>query len=225
MNKKTKSKIFIVIIIGILSALLIISIRYIGIDNNKIYLKTETNELIEQNHEEKLKDKYTITHNDDTGNDTYSTTIINEINNGNDFIYSSDYNVALPVYKNIEPEDTSKQNKLLNTGAISYSLYGEAGKGNYDIFAHHGFNDGSYFTSFINNLKKGDEVYVLTKEKDQIKKYTYIIDYSFEVDKDDTDTVYYESNEPIITIGTCKLPYKTEYRIIWQGHLKVDDNK
>ncbi len=218
--QKSKTKVIsITILIFLMGILSLLTYKYIGFDNNDIYLKTNDNQLTQKKHETNIKDKYKITINED-GNDTYSKNIIEELDKGNDFIYSKDYNVALPIYKNIDPNNTNKQNKLLDTGAISYNIYGSAGKGNYDVFAHHGFSEGTYFTSFINNLKKDNEVYILTKENNKIKKYTYIIDYSFEVDKDDSDTVYYESKTPIITIGTCKLPYKTEYRIIWQGHLK-----
>ncbi len=212
MQKKIKSKklllmILIVIITGIIMGL---RTNMVAIDENQLYVKTKENQITNEEAEKNMIKEVS----------RESSYIKSELDKGKDFIYSNDYDVAIPIYQNVSSNNEAEQKDLLDTGAISYNLFGKAGEGNYDIFAHHGFNEKSYFTDFVNNLKKGDEVYVLSKIKDKYVKYTYEIDYDFIVDKEDVDTVYYKSEEPIITIGTCKVPYKTDYRIIWQGHLK-----
>lgn len=134
-------------------------------------------------------------------------------------IFSKDYNVMMPIINNVDTNDTKKQLDLLETSAISYSLYGKPGLGNYDVFGHHSLYEGQYFTSFVDKLAKGDIVKIIEKKDDKYVVYSYEISYNFTVESKDTSSVYYESEKPILTIGTCAEPYKTDKRIIWQGDL------
>lgn len=134
-------------------------------------------------------------------------------------IYSKEYGVMMPITNNVNPDNPDEQLNLLESDAISYSLYGKPGKGNYDVFAHHSLYEGQYFTSFVDKLSKGDIVKVIEKENNIYKVYSYEISYSFTVESKDTGSVYYESKKPILTIGTCVKPYKTDKRLIWQGDL------
>ncbi len=134
-------------------------------------------------------------------------------------IYSNDYDVFIPVQNEVDVDDIEKQDEYLSKNAISYSLYGTPGEGNYDVFAHHSLYEGQYFTSFVDQLQQGDSVYVVEKDGDNYVKYEYEIKYQYTVKADDTDNVYYPSDDPIITIGTCISPYKTNKRFIWQGDL------
>lgn len=217
-NKKLKliGIVFITLILGLWS------VNNIGYDN-EIYLKSNSNKVA-KNADSGAKiteDTKRIVKKIEGSNDPLTKKELKQVETklaSTPIIYSTDYDVYMPIYTS-NPNDTKEQKAELDKGAISYQAYGTPGKGNYDVFAHNAFEEGQYFTSFAKHLKKGDKVYVLAKDGNEYKKYEYTIKYEFIADKDDVNTVYYDSDEPMISIGTCKLPYKTENRIVWQGYL------
>lgn len=187
-----------------------------------------SNEPSEKNKSDKVsseskKSKLQTTNAKDSKTESCNKTDLEKQLDKTPIIYSEDYQVYIPIYT-ASPKDSSEQHTDLDKGAITYNSFGTPGKGNYDVFGHNAFEEGQYFTSFARHLKKGDKVYLLAKDGKGYKKFEYTIKYKYEVDKDDVSSVYYESDKPIITIGTCKVPYKTENRIIWQGDLTNTTN-
>ncbi len=187
---------------------------------------------VEQEKEDKSKDKVDKSKKVSKDNQELVTTLTKEeqnaikekniaeekiiLNDGKQIIYSDEYDVYMPV---IETSETNKKEQIenLHANAITYHGFNEGKSGNFDVFAHHSQYAGQYFTSFVDQLKEGDEVYILSQEENNTYKYTYKITKNFVANMYDTENVYKQTKKPTITIGTCEKYYKTDYRIIWQG--------
>lgn len=151
-----------------------------------------------------------------------------KLDEGMNYIISPSNKVYLPIVNNVSTSNLKEQHNLLDKYAISYSLYGEAGKGNYDVFAHNSFYKDQYFTPFINDLKINDKVYIYSKEKNKYIEYEYKIIKKEIIKKTNIDKVYFKlkkGEKPIIKIGTCLHWYKTDKRIIWTGELENKKEK
>lgn len=99
-------------------------------------------------------------------------------------------------------------------------MYVAPGYGNYILFGHNsGDYPKGYFTPLVNGLKVDDIVTIRTKDKD----YNYRITDRKIINENDVDEVYFKSEKPIITIGTCDIPSATTpNRIIFSGSLIKD---
>lgn len=140
------------------------------------------------------------------------------LNNNVPYLFDEDLGVYLPLVDWTNDMTEIDENDVLSKNALTYPEYGSPGKGNLIVFGHNsGLYSQGYFTPFVDNLGVGDTVIVKTKTKD----YKYKIE-SREIVKDkETDKVFYQSDEPIITIGTCDVPSATtNKRIIWTGTLE-----
>lgn len=167
----------------------------------------ETSENIVGISEEEQKNIY------DSNNENMEENLKSDI----PYIYDDELGVAMPLTNWNTKMNAQEEEKALSQYALTYPDFGSPGKGNLIAFAHNSslFPQG-YFTPFVNNLKVGDVVVVKTKEKN----YKYKITSRSLVKDTEVDDVFYESDEPIITIGTCDVPSATtNKRIIWTGTL------
>lgn len=140
------------------------------------------------------------------------------VQDGETYIVNEDLGVYLPLVDWTNDMDEEDEANVLSTSALTYPKYGNAGKGNLIVFGHNsGLYSQGYFTPFVENLEVGDTVMVKTKKKN----YKYKITSREIVEDNEIEKVFYESDEPIITIGTCDIPSATtNKRIIWTGTLE-----
>lgn len=89
-----------------------------------------------------------------------------------------------------------------------------AGKGNYVLASHNMGVEGKMFTS-LHKLKKGDDIYVLTKEG---QKFHYRVITNEIVDFKDTRCLELQG-KPVITLITCDSVQATDQRVVVQGEL------
>lgn len=88
------------------------------------------------------------------------------------------------------------------------------GKGNYVLASHNMGVEGKMFTS-LNKLKKGDDIYVSTKEG---QKFHYRVVTNEVVDFKDTRCLELQG-KPVITLVTCDSVQATDQRVVVQGEL------
>ncbi|EQA5452186.1 class A sortase [Enterococcus hirae] len=89
-----------------------------------------------------------------------------------------------------------------------------AGKGNYVLASHNIGVEGKMFTS-LHQLKKGDDIYVSTKEG---QKFHYRVKTNEVVDFKDTRCLELQG-KPVITLITCDSVQATDQRVVVQGEL------
>ena len=89
-----------------------------------------------------------------------------------------------------------------------------AGKGNYVLASHNMGVEGKMFTS-LHQLKKGDDIYVSTKEG---QKFHYRVKTNEVVDFKDTRCLELQG-KPVITLVTCDSVQATDQRVVVQGEL------
>ncbi|EGO8095173.1 class A sortase [Enterococcus faecium] len=88
------------------------------------------------------------------------------------------------------------------------------GKGNYVLASHNMGVEGKMFTS-LHKLKKGDDIYVSTKEG---QKFHYRVITNDVVDFKDTRCLELQG-KPVITLVTCDSVQATDQRVVVQGEL------
>ncbi|MBO1102856.1 class A sortase [Enterococcus hirae] len=88
------------------------------------------------------------------------------------------------------------------------------GKGNYVLASHNMGVEGKMFTS-LHKLKKGDDIYVSTKEG---QKFHYRVVTNEVVDFKDTRCLELQG-KPVITLVTCDSVQATDQRVVVQGEL------
>ncbi|EGO8511462.1 class A sortase [Enterococcus faecalis] len=88
------------------------------------------------------------------------------------------------------------------------------GKGNYVLASHNMGVEGKMFTS-LHKLKKGDDIYVSTKEG---QKFHYRVITNEVVDFKDTRCLELQG-KPVITLVTCDSVQATDQRVVVQGEL------
>lgn len=88
------------------------------------------------------------------------------------------------------------------------------GKGNYALASHNMGVEGKMFTS-LHKLKKGDDIYVSTKEG---QKFHYRVITNEVVDFKDTQCLELQG-KPVITLVTCDSVQATDQRVVVQGEL------
>lgn len=151
-------------------------------------------------------------------NEENAKDFVSKVDTDTNYIEIPSINTIQQINK-VDIGDKEEENQKLLQGAISYQKYGKPGSGNYVVFGHHGYYEDTYFTNLVGKLKVNDKVYIYTLENGEKVKYTYKININYTTNKDDVESVYYDSEKPILTIGTCEKAYKTDKRLIWQGEL------
>lgn len=117
-------------------------------------------------------------------------------------------NVLLPILKG-----ATKTN--LDISAASVSGTGKPGEiGNYCISAHRSRSYGRQFNR-LNELKKGDKIEVVVKDK----TYTYAVSDKFLVEAEDTWVMLPQKGEKLLTLITCDYSRKPYPRLIIRAKL------
>lgn len=144
------------------------------------------------------------------------------LTNGINYIVIESLDVAVPIFSFSSKLNEEKINEVLKKGAMTYNMYGSPAQGNYILFGHNsGQYPRGYFTPLINGLKINDEVWIRTSSQ----SYRYKITNREIINDDGVEKVFFKSQKPIITIGTCDVPSeKTKKRIIFSGEL-INENE
>lgn len=143
--------------------------------------------------------------------------VSNELKSGNKFLIDKkNKNIQKIIISGIS--NKSKQDADLQKGVITFKNYDNL-NGNYVLFGHNSYY-GNYLTPEVKNLNVDDELEIWEKQDNKTIKYLYQVESRSIVQNDEVDKVYYQSDEPILTLGTCETWQKTNKRIIWTSTLK-----
>ncbi|URZ87268.1 sortase [Floricoccus penangensis] len=86
----------------------------------------------------------------------------------------------------------------------------ETGRGNLTLSSHNTGTQNMLFTSIV-NIPYGSEITVRNYEG---KSFKYSVDKKYKIEADKKEEVVRENSDNILTLITCDIPYKTQYRDI-----------
>lgn len=116
--------------------------------------------------------------------------------------------VKLPIFKGLD-------NYNLVRGAGTMKETERMGTGNYALAGHH-MKDGSLLFGPLENVKKGDKIYLADKHH----VYVYETTLKTVVDKHDTNYINYVQGQKLVTLITCASGMTGESRrVVVQGEL------